>query len=125
MDIQIGFVMSLGLLISAFPRATSLVVLRYRLGKLSLALIHLSYHSILTLDFSQDKTVLIWTQDTPTSKWVKKSLRQEKFPDVVWRVSWSLSGNILAVSSGDNKVTLWKENLSGDWECVSELEENA
>jgi len=74
---------------------------------------------------SQDKTVLIWTQDTPTSKWVKKSLRQEKFPDVVWRVSWSLSGNILAVSSGDNKVTLWKENLSGDWECVSELEENA
>jgi protein transport protein SEC13 len=69
--------------------------------------------------------VLIWTQDTPTSKWVKKSLRQEKFPDVVWRVSWSLSGNILAVSSGDNKVTLWKENLSGDWECVSELEENA
>jgi len=74
---------------------------------------------------SQDKTVLIWTKETPSSKWVKKSLRQEKFPDVVWRVSWSLSGNILAVSSGDNKVTLWKENLSGDWDCVSELEETA
>ncbi|TFY73087.1 hypothetical protein EWM64_g10925, partial [Hericium alpestre] len=40
-----------------------------------------------------------------------------KFPDVVWRVSWSLAGNILAVSCGDGKVTLWKENLKGVWEC--------
>lgn len=72
----------------------------------------------------QDKSVLIWTQDTPTSKWAKKSLGQ-KFPDVVWRVSWSLSGNVLAVSCGDNKVTLWRENAKGDWECIRELEENA
>ncbi|KAG0096434.1 GTPase-activating protein S13 [Podila epicladia] len=72
---------------------------------------------------SQDKTVLIWTQDTPGAPWQKKSLRSEKFADVVWRVSWSLSGNILAVSCGDNKITLWKENLSGEWECVSEMEE--
>ncbi|KAK9764446.1 GTPase-activating protein S13 [Basidiobolus ranarum] len=72
---------------------------------------------------SQDKTVLIWTKDSPNGSWVKKALKAEKFPDVVWRVSWSLSGNILAVSCGDNKVTLWKENLKGDWECVSEMEE--
>ncbi|KAF9084363.1 GTPase-activating protein S13 [Mortierella sp. AD031] len=72
---------------------------------------------------SQDKTVLIWTQDTPNSPWQKKALRDEKFADVVWRVSWSLSGNILAVSCGDNKVTLWKESLAGEWECVSEMEE--
>ena len=26
------------------------------------------------------------------------------FPDVVWHVSWSLTGDILAVSGGDNKV---------------------
>ena len=44
-----------------------------------------------------------------------------KFPDVVWRVSWSLAGNILAVSCGDGKVTLWKENLKGVWECVSDM----
>ncbi|KAG2217318.1 hypothetical protein INT45_003512 [Circinella minor] len=73
---------------------------------------------------SQDKSVLIWTQDTPNAKWTKKTVRQ-KFPDVVWRVSWSLSGNVLAVSCGDNKVTLWKENAKGDWECIRELEENA
>lgn len=68
--------------------------------------------------------MLIWTQDTPNAKWTKKTVRQ-KFPDVVWRVSWSLSGNVLAVSCGDNKVTLWKENAKGDWECIRELEENA
>jgi protein transport protein SEC13 len=82
----------------------------------------------------QDKTVLIWTKETPTSPWVKTALDPSsasppsstpavagKFPDVVWRVSWSLAGNILAVSCGDGKVTLWKENLRGVWECVSEM----
>jgi protein transport protein SEC13 len=77
--------------------------------------------------------VLIWTKDTPTSPWVKTALDPSassaaggnatpgKFPDVVWRVSWSLAGNILAVSCGDGKVTLWKENLKGVWECVSDM----
>ncbi|KAF8634521.1 hypothetical protein AX17_004194 [Amanita inopinata Kibby_2008] len=84
---------------------------------------------------SQDKTVLIWTKDSPTSPWVKTALDPSstytstggappppgKFPDVVWRVSWSLAGNLLAVSCGDGKVTLWKENLKGVWECVSDM----
>ncbi|KAF9039143.1 protein transporter SEC13 [Panaeolus papilionaceus] len=85
---------------------------------------------------SQDKTVLIWTKETPTSPWVKTALDPSstivaapgsappppgKFPDVVWRVSWSLAGNLLAVSCGDGKVTLWKENLKGAWECVSDM----
>ena len=29
----------------------------------------------------------------------------KKFGDVVWHVSWSVTGNILAVSGGDNKVS--------------------
>ena len=86
---------------------------------------------------SQDRTVLIWTKDSATSPWVKTPLdpstsavatgtpgtpaQPGKFADVVWRVSWSLAGNILAVSCGDGKVTLWKENLKGAWECVNEL----
>ncbi|KIY47815.1 protein transporter SEC13 [Fistulina hepatica ATCC 64428] len=79
---------------------------------------------------SQDRTVLVWTKDSPTAPWVKTSLDPSdvapgcspgKFSDVVWRVSWSLAGNLLAVSCGDGKVTLWKENLSGKWECVSDL----
>lgn len=71
---------------------------------------------------SQDKTVIIWTQEG-NGPWQKKLLKSEKFPDVVWRVSWSLSGNVLAVSGGDNKITLWKENLKGDWEPAGEVEE--
>jgi protein transport protein SEC13 len=97
------------------------------------------YFSSFNLQRMQDKTVLIWTKDTPTSPWVKTALDPSlstlsppaggaipatpagKFPDVVWRVSWSLAGNILAVSCGDGKVTLWKENLKGVWECVSDM----
>jgi protein transport protein SEC13 len=69
---------------------------------------------------SQDKTVRIWTSVSGEEKWESKVLG---FESVVWRVSWSLSGNVLAVSGGDNKVTLWKENLRGEWECVKTIEE--
>jgi protein transport protein SEC13 len=71
---------------------------------------------------SQDRSVIIWTKEGD-GEWKKKLLRSERFPDVVWRVSWSLSGNILAVSGGDNRVTLWKENLKGEWESAGAVEE--
>ena len=45
-------------------------------------------------------------------------------PAAVWSVSWSLSGGILAVASGDNQVTLWKETLVGEWEQVGQLSED-
>ncbi|KAF8473962.1 WD40-repeat-containing domain protein [Kalaharituber pfeilii] len=76
---------------------------------------------------SQDKTVIIWTStvaatgEASSSVWQKKVLQ---FDSVVWRVSWSLSGNALAVSGGDNKVTVWKENLKGEWE-KTRVEESA
>lgn len=70
---------------------------------------------------SQDKTVRIWTSEAKTpGVWNFKEL---KFDVVLWRVSWSLSGNVLAVSGGDNKVSLWKENLRGEWELIKTLEE--
>ncbi|KAI9674682.1 MAG: GTPase-activating protein S13 [Caeruleum heppii] len=70
---------------------------------------------------SQDKTVRIWTSDPANpAEWKSRVL---SFDAVLWRVSWSLSGNVLAVSGGDNKVTLWKENLKGEWECVKTIEE--
>ncbi len=70
---------------------------------------------------SQDKTVRIWTSDAAhQGEWQSKEI---KFDAVVWRVSWSLSGNVLAVSGGDNKVSLWKENLRGEWENVKTIEE--
>ncbi|PQE19883.1 transporter sec-13 protein [Rutstroemia sp. NJR-2017a BVV2] len=71
---------------------------------------------------SQDKTVRIWTSSAASNpgQWECKVLQFER---EVWRVSWSLSGNVLAVSGGDNKVSLWKENLRGQWECVKNIEE--
>lgn len=70
---------------------------------------------------SQDKTVRIWTSDPAhPGQWNSKVLN---FDVVLWRVSWSLSGNVLAVSGGDNKVSLWKENLRGEWESVKTIEE--
>lgn len=70
---------------------------------------------------SQDKTVRIWTSSAAApGQWESREIR---FDAVVWRVSWSLSGNVLAVSGGDNKVSLWKENLKGEWESVKTIEE--
>lgn len=69
----------------------------------------------------QDKTVRIWTSDpSRPNEWKSIVLN---FDAVLWRVSWSLSGNVLAVSGGDNKVSLWKEDLKGDWSCVRRIEE--
>ncbi len=69
--------------------------------------------------------MIIWTNEGAGGggggTWTPKTLHT--FDDVVWHVSWSVSGNMLAVSGGDNRVTLWKENLAGgDWVCISDLD---
>jgi len=79
--------------------------------------IGLPYDTIATC--SQDGSVIIWNKHDTSAKWTKKVLHT--FKTVVWRCSWSETGNILAVSSGDNSVTLWKEGLSGKWENQSTL----
>lgn len=82
--------------------------------------------SVLTRSYiataSQDRTVVIWSQDA-AKKWQKQLLTPDQFPDVCWRCLWSLLGNILAVSGGDNKVSLWKENLLGKWESAGEVDQ--
>lgn len=45
--------------------------------------------------------MIIWTNDG--NGWTQKVLN--KFNDVIWHISWSITGNILATSGGDNKVT--------------------
>ncbi|CDK29261.1 unnamed protein product [Kuraishia capsulata CBS 1993] len=72
---------------------------------------------------SQDRTVLIWTKDEKSNTWKQHPLIEGKFPDVCWRASWSLSGNVLAISGGDNRVTLWKEDLTGNWKSAGEVDQ--
>ncbi|XP_011500941.1 PREDICTED: protein SEC13 homolog [Ceratosolen solmsi marchali] len=67
---------------------------------------------------SQDRRVIVWTS-TDYVSWTPNILNV--FDDVVWNVSWSLTGGILAISGGDNKVSLWRENSEGQWICISEL----
>ncbi|KAF2401302.1 Sec13 protein-like protein [Trichodelitschia bisporula] len=73
---------------------------------------------------SQDKTVRIWTSTggraNCVGEWTSTSL---PFDAAAWRVSWSLSGNVLAISTNNNKVSLWKERLSGGWEKIKSIEE--
>lgn len=66
---------------------------------------------------SQDRHVIIWSS-TDLTTWSSTILHT--FDDVVWSVSWSLTGNILAVTGGDNKVTLWKENNENQWMCIND-----
>lgn len=65
--------------------------------------------------------MIIWTRDENTGgNW--DSVELNTFKDVVWHASWSITGDILAISCGDNKVTLWKESPDGKWVCVSEVD---
>ncbi|XP_063723163.1 protein SEC13 homolog [Symsagittifera roscoffensis] len=72
---------------------------------------------------SQDGIVKIWRKEVSSSGVgvYYQSNELYQFPDVVWHVSWSFTGNILAVSGGDNEVTLWKETEDNKWEKISEV----
>lgn len=68
---------------------------------------------------SQDCRVILWTCSADnSSSWTHQLL--STFDDVIWLVSWSVTGSMLAVSGGDNNVTLWKETSDGSWACISD-----
>eukprot|EP00127_Corallochytrium_limacisporum_P000586 Clim_evm1s21 gene=Clim_evmTU1s21 len=67
----------------------------------------------------QDKKVHIYKKDHNRTEWKSTSFSVDA---VVWKLSWSLTGNLLAVSSGDNRVRLYKETADGEWQCISQTE---
>ena len=71
---------------------------------------------------SEDRTVLIWTQNGRNEEW--KASLLHTFDSPVWRVSWSVTGHMLAVSSGDNDVTLWKAGIDGTWTQMDSVEDS-
>ena len=42
------------------------------------------------------------------------------FDQAVWKLSWSVSGGILAVSDSKGSVSLWKEAIDGQWQQISQ-----
>lgn len=73
---------------------------------------------------SQGGKVIIWSCDlndtgnSALSMWKQTTLHE--FNNIAWHVSWSLTSNMLAVSSGDNKVTIWKEDHYGKYICIND-----
>lgn len=69
----------------------------------------------------EDETVLIWKYEA--GKWARTPLNK-KFNTPTWKVSWSHCGCYLAVSAGDNCVYLFKENVDGTWEEISQINQD-
>ncbi|KAL0380467.1 UNVERIFIED_CONTAM: protein transport protein SEC13A [Sesamum angustifolium] len=69
---------------------------------------------------SEDGKVIIWTALKEGDQWDGKILKD--FGSPVWRVSWSLTGNTLAVADGKNNITVWKEAVDGEWLQVTTVE---
>jgi protein transport protein SEC13 len=69
---------------------------------------------------SEDRSVCIW-KENETGAWEFSVIKTFEAP--VWRVSWSVTGNVLAVSSGDHQVTLYKQAVDGNWVQMSSASE--
>jgi hypothetical protein len=41
----------------------------------------------------------------------------------IWRVAWNATGTVLATSSEDGIVALWRKDFLGTWKCVQEVSE--
>jgi protein transport protein SEC13 len=63
----------------------------------------------------QDGKVLMWSERP--DGWSKQVLHD--FGQPVWKLSWSVTGNVLAVSDSSSTVTLWKEALDGKWQQIA------
>ena len=69
---------------------------------------------------ADDGRVTFFRQTLGSREWAVSYLPVFKSP--VWKLSWSVTGRLLAVSCGDNTVTVWKEDVSGStWQQVSSV----
>lgn len=65
----------------------------------------------------QDGTVVAWSEKAD-GVWSRTLVHD--FGASVWRLSWSVTGGLLAVSDAKNNVTIWKETLDHKWHQIVE-----
>ena len=70
---------------------------------------------------SWDKTVIVWVQEIEGQPWRQRCKIQAA--DKVEGLSWSVTGSILAISSGDSETILYKESINGKYEEVGKVNE--
>lgn len=72
---------------------------------------------------SEDRTVYIWKQTESGGVWSPSLMHTFEAP--VWRLSWSVTGNVLAVSTGDHMVTLWKQSVDETWVQITSVDDSS
>lgn len=70
---------------------------------------------------SESGVVMLHVRDSDREQWRYREIAKLQVP--VWRVSWSVAGNLLAVSASDSVSRLYRENQDGNWELTSQISE--
>ena len=68
---------------------------------------------------SEDGAVIVHSFER--DQWRHKDVVRLTVP--AWRSSWSVAGNLLAVSAGDNIARLYRETPEDGWELISQMRE--
>lgn len=63
----------------------------------------------------QDMRLYIWKRKGEGSDWTCTPI--DGFNDIIWKVSWSVTGHVLAVTTFD-KVSLWRETPEEEWKML-------
>jgi protein transport protein SEC13 len=73
---------------------------------------------------SEDKSCKVWKQDKADGSWSEQKITfKEQVP--LWKVSWSQTGNLLAISGGDNQVHVMLEDQNGEWKELQTIKEQS
>ncbi|XP_054724814.1 nucleoporin SEH1-like [Uloborus diversus] len=60
-------------------------------------------------------------QDVSSKYEIRQAGQFDNHNSQVWRVSWNITGTILASSGDDGCVRLWKASLNDKWKCIATL----
>lgn len=76
-----------------------------------------SYHLIASADRSHTVRVFTLKRD-PTGIGSLQDVKEIKVSAPVWRIAWNATGTILATSSENGNIDLWRKDFEGEWVIV-------